>query len=198
MQDRNGRCCRFIDYVVGALIRHGVHTQFDLEDALQRIMFWMLSPVGERGLPKKSLFDFDEARPYNLSVGNPLQAIFRKCLMNAVRTVAMGKIPALRRVQYPNRLSINYGRPGNDPAYGTMSAEEIPGRVPGYDFEMLNDLLDLLRRQSTPEMPLDDLFMSISAGRGNKSSAKPVRPLCRQCWSQNHRPDDLAVRPKDA
>ena len=53
VQDRNGRCCRFIDYVLGALIRHGVQMQFDLEDALQRIMFWMLSPVGERGLPKK-------------------------------------------------------------------------------------------------------------------------------------------------
>ena len=110
VQDRNGRCCRFSDYVVGALIRHGVHTQFDLEDALQRIMFWMLSPVGERGLPKKSLFDFDETRPYDLSVGNPFQAIFRKCLVNAVRTVAMGRIPALRRVQYPKRVSINYGR----------------------------------------------------------------------------------------
>ncbi len=128
----------------------------------------MLSPVGERGLPKKSLFDFDEARPYNLSVGNPLQAIFRQSLTNAVRTVAAGRIPALRRVQYPNRLSINYGRSGNDPAYGTVAAEEIPGRVPGYDFEMLNDLMDLLRRQSTPEMPLADLFMSILRGEGTR------------------------------
>ncbi len=168
VQDRNGRCCRFVDYIVGALIRHGVTQQFDLEDALQRVMFWMLSPVGERGLPKKSLFDFDETRPYNLSVGNPLQAIFRKCLVNAVRTVAVGRIPALRRVQYPNRLSINYGRQGNDPAGGTVAAEEIPGRVPGYDFEMLNDLLDLLRRQSTPQMPLADLFMSILRGEGTR------------------------------
>ena len=121
------------------------------------------------GSPKKSLFDFDEDRPYDLSVGNPLQAIFRTCLVNAVRTVAMGKIPALRRVQYPNRLSINYGRPGSDPAaYGTVAAEEIPGRAPGYDFEMLNDLMDLLRRQSTPEMPLADLFMSILRGEGTR------------------------------
>ena len=135
VQDRNGRCCRFIDYVLGTLIRHGVTQQFDLEDALQRIMFWMLSPVGERGLPKKSLFDFDENRPYDLAVGNPLQAIFRKCLVNAIRTVAMGKIPALRRVQYPGRVSIALGRSSSEPAYGTMSADEIPGRVPGYDFE---------------------------------------------------------------
>lgn len=169
VQDRNGRCCRFIDYVLGTLIRHGVTQQYDLEDALQRIVFWMLSPVGERGGPKKSLFDFDETRPYDLSIGNPLQAIFRKYLVNAVRTVATGKVPALRRVQYPGRFSINYGRQGNDPAYGgTVAAEEIPGRVPSYDFEMLNDLMDLLRRQSTPEMHLDDLFMSILRGEGTR------------------------------
>ena len=68
----------------------------------------------------------------------------------------------------PIRLSIAFGRSSNEPAYGTMSAEEIPGRIPGYDFEMLNDLLDLLRRQSTPEMPLADLFMSILRGEGTR------------------------------
>jgi len=122
--------------------------------------------VGERGGPKKSLFDFDESRPYDLRVGNPLQAIFRKYLVNAVRTVATGKVPALRRVQYPNRLSIGYGQ--SDPSHGTVSPDEIPGRVPSCDFEMLNDLMDLLRRQSTPEMPLADLFMSILRGEGSR------------------------------
>ena len=168
VQDRNGRCSRFIDYVLGALIRHGINQQYDLEDALQRIVFWMLSPVGERGLPRHSLFDFDETRPYDLRLGNPLQAIFRRYLANAVTTVAMGKIPALRRVQYPNRFSINYGRAGNDPAYGTVSAEEIPNRVQNYDHEMLNDLLELLRRRSTPTMPLADLFLSILSGEGTR------------------------------
>lgn len=168
VQTGQGRCCRFIDYILGTLIRHGVTQQYDLEDALQRIIFWMLSPVGERGGPKHSLFDFDETRPYDLKIGNPLQAIFRKYLVNAVRTVATGKVPALRRVQYPGRYSINYGRQGNDPAYGTIAAEEIPARVPSYDFEMLNDLMDLLRRQSTPEMHLDDLFMSILRGEGTR------------------------------
>ena len=93
VQDRNGRCSRFVDYMLGALIRHGISQRYDLEDCLQRIIFWMLSPVGERGLPKKSLFDFDENRPYDLRLGNPLQAIFRRYLSNAVTTVAMGKIP---------------------------------------------------------------------------------------------------------
>ena len=71
VQDRNGRCCRFADYIVGALIRHGIAQQYDFEDALQRVMFWMLSPVGERGLPKKSLFDFDESRPLRSACGQP-------------------------------------------------------------------------------------------------------------------------------
>ena len=164
VQTGQGRCCRFIDYILGTLIRHGVTQQYDLEDSLQRIVFWMLSPVGERGGPKKSLFDFDESRPYDLRVGNPLQAIFRKYLTNAVRTVATGKVPALRRVQYPNRLSIGYGQ--SDPSHGTVSPDEIAARVPSYDYEMLNDLMDLLRRQSTPEMPLADLFMSILRGEG--------------------------------
>ena len=168
VQDRNGRCSRFSDYILGALIRHGINQQYDLEDALQRIVFWMLSPTGERGLPRNSLFDFDENRPYNLNLGNPLQAIFRQYLSNAVMTIGMGKIPALRRVQYPNRLSINYGRAGNDPAYGTVSAEEIPNRVQSYDSEMLNDLLGLLRRRSTSQMPLADLFLSILNGEGSR------------------------------
>ncbi len=128
----------------------------------------MLSPVGERGLPRHSLFDFDETRPYDLRIGNPLQAIFRQYLSNAVTTIGMGKIPALRRVQYPNRLSIGYGRAGSDPAYGTVSAEEIPNRASNYDHEMLNDLLGLLRRRSTPTMPLADLFLSILQGEGTR------------------------------
>jgi len=166
VQDRNGRCSRFIDYLLGALIRCGITQQYDLEDALQRIVFWMLSPIGERGLPKKSLFDFDEDRPYDLRVGNPLQAIFRRYITNAVRTV--GRVPALRRVQYPNRLSISYERPGNDPAYGTVSAEEIPGREGRNDQEMLGDIAELLRQRSTPGLPLADLFLSILQGEGTR------------------------------
>ena len=168
VRDGQGRCSRFVDYVVGALIRHGVHMQFDLDDAFQRVMFWMLSPVGERGLPKKSLFDFDESRPYDLAVGNPLQAIFRQYLTNAVRTVAAGRIPSLRRVQHPNRVSITYARPGSEPVRDTVSAEEIPGRAETYDWEMLNDIMSLLRQRSTPEMPLPNLFLSVLKGEGSR------------------------------
>lgn len=162
------RTFRFASYILGALIRHGINQQFDVEDSLQRIVFWMLSPVGERGLPRKSLFDFDESSPYDLRVGNPLQAIFRRYLTNAVRTVGMGRIPALRRVQHPNRLSISYRDPGIDPGYGAVSPEEIPSRAANDDCEMLCDIAELLRQRSTPGLNLVDLFMSILKGEGTR------------------------------
>ena len=49
-----------------------------------------------------------------------------------------------------------------------MSAEEIPGRTPSYDYEMLDDLMDLLRQRSTPGLNLADLFMSILRGEGTR------------------------------
>ena len=107
----------------------------------------------------------------------------------------MGKIPALRRVQYPNRLSINYGRAGNDPAYGTVSAEEIPNRVQNYDHEMLNDLLDLLRRRSTPTMPLGRPVPVDPPRRRNTSSTKPVRSFHCRHRAEDDRPDDFAICP---
>src|SRR5208283_1419386 len=59
VQGRNGRCNRFTDYILGALLRNGCHYEYDIEDALQRIVFRMLSPVGESGMRKRTIFDFD-------------------------------------------------------------------------------------------------------------------------------------------
>ena len=47
VRGKDGRCSRFADYILGALIRNGCHHQYNLEDCLQRIVFRMLSPVGE-------------------------------------------------------------------------------------------------------------------------------------------------------
>ena len=41
---------RFVNYIVGAMIRHGIPQQYDVEDSLQRMVFRMLSPVGDFGL----------------------------------------------------------------------------------------------------------------------------------------------------
>ena len=160
----NMRQFRFAAYIVGALVRHGIHQQYDIDDSLQRIVFRMLSPVGERGLPRSTLFDLDQSRSYNLQTGNPLEARFRTYLVHELRSISTGRIPALRRTQRPGSLSIGYGR---DQAM--VSPDQIPGRPWSHDEEFFNDITALLRQRSTPDMPLDALFWSILNGEGTRA-----------------------------
>ena len=162
VRDQHGRCHRFTDYILGSLLRWGCNRSFDLEDAFQYIVFRMLSPVGERGLRRKSLFDFDESLPYDLRIGNPLQQIFRAYLANDLRSILGGKIKRIRTIDRPKgTVSI-----GTDP--GTVSSEEIPGRESDDEDELVADIVDLLKRKSTPGMPLVDLFRSILRGQGTR------------------------------
>jgi hypothetical protein len=153
----------FATYILGALARNGVQQQYDIEDSLQRICFRMLSHVGERGMPHSSLFDLDLNRTYDLKRGNPLEARFKTFLINELRDITMGRIPALRRTQRPGALSIGYGQD-----QGTVSPDEIPDRASDDNQEMIDDLTALLRQRSTPQMPLVDLFQSIMAGEGTR------------------------------
>jgi hypothetical protein len=127
----------------------------------------MLGDKGERGGPHRSLFDFDESRPYNLRLGNPLQVMFKKYLSNEIRAISIGCIPSIRTIQRPGRLSI--GRGGDDP--GTVSPDDIADRPQSHDPELTNDLIELLRKQSTPNLHLVDLFYSIlnKEGAGEQS-----------------------------
>ncbi len=111
---------RFANYIVGALARHGVHQQYDTEDCLQRIVFRMLSPVGERGLSRSTLFDLDPSQSYDLRTGNPLEARFKTYLMHELRSIMGNKIPALRTRQKTGALSIGYGKEDQ----GTVSPDE--------------------------------------------------------------------------
>lgn len=154
----------FAAYILGSLARNGVQYQFDIEDCLQRIVFRMLSSVGERGMPHSGLFDLDLNRAYDLARGNPLEARFKTYLAMELRNITAGRIPAVRLTQRQGSLSIGYGR-----EQGTVSPDEIPGRAVGGEQEMLDDLIALLRRRSTPQMPLVDLFHSMLAGEGMKS-----------------------------
>lgn len=158
------RAFRFANYIVGSLARHGAQQQYDIEDSLQRIVFRMLSPVGERGLPHQGLFDLDLNRPYDLQRGNPLEARFKTFLIHELRNITMGRIPALRLTQRPGALSIGYSQD-----QGMVSPDEIPGRVSDDNQEMINDLTALLRQRSTPQLPLADLFQSIMAGEGTRT-----------------------------
>ncbi len=155
------RSFRFASYILGSLARNGLHQQYDVEDCLQRICFRMLSPVGERGLPRNNLFDLDQGRQYDLQVGNPLEARFRTYLTHEIRSIATGRIPALRRTQRPGSLSIGYTQ-------GQVSPDEIPGRA-SHDTEMLADIVELLRQRSTPALDLVGLFMSILRGEGTRA-----------------------------
>jgi hypothetical protein len=155
---------RFTNYIVGALARHGVQQKYDVEDCLQRICFRMLSPVGERGLSRDTVFDVDLNRSYDIEVGNPLQARFCTYLMHELRNILGGRIPALRTRQKTGALSIGYGK-----ETGEVSPDEIPARMPSGEQEMLGDITELLRRRSTPGMPLADLFVSILKGEGTRA-----------------------------
>jgi hypothetical protein len=157
IKSMDGRCSRFVDYIVAALVKQGCHHQYDIEGSLQRIIFKMLGDKGERGFPHKGLFDFDESRPYNLRLGNPLQPMFKKYLSNEIRAISMGCIPSIRTIQRPGRLSIGQGREDA----GMISPDAIPERPQSEDPEMTNDLIELLRKQSTPDLHLVDLLYSI-------------------------------------
>jgi hypothetical protein len=84
IKSMDGRCSRFVDYIVAGLVKQGCHHQYDIEGSLQRIIFKMLGDKGERGLPHKGVFDFDETRPFDLRLGNPVQVIFKKFLSNEI------------------------------------------------------------------------------------------------------------------
>ena len=102
-------CTRWTDYALGALIRH-CGTTVHLEDAFAYVMFRLLSRVGERGKPRPCLFDMDPDREYDLTIGNPLLARFRRFLINDIRSIAAGKIRRL--MLKPNREPIVPIRPG--------------------------------------------------------------------------------------
>jgi hypothetical protein len=69
----------------------------------------------------------------------------------------MGDIPSIRTIQRPGRLSIGQGRADA----GMISPDDIPDRRQSHEPEMMNDLIDLLRKQSTPNLNLVDLFHSM-------------------------------------
>ena len=156
---------------MAALVKQGCHHQYDVEGSLQRIVFKMLGAVGERGLPHRSLFDFDESRPYNLRLGNPLQVMFKKYLANEIRSISLGCIPSIRTIQRPGRLSIGQGREDA----GMISPDDIPNRAESDEPEMMNDLIELLRKQSTSALNLVDLFHSMLNKEGSEVAAKAVR-----------------------
>jgi hypothetical protein len=157
IKSMDGRCSRFVDYIMAALVKSGCHKTYEIEGSLQRIVFKMIGKTGERGLPHKGVFDFDESRPYNLRLGNPVQVVFKKYVSNEIRAISMNCIPSIRTIQRPGRLSIGQGSEDS----GMVSPDKIPDRPQSHEPEMMGDLIELLRKHSTPNLHLVDLFYSI-------------------------------------
>ncbi len=163
----SGSCISFANYLVGALIRNNIHRHSDPEQALNYMAFRLLSPVGESGKRKGTLWDFDESRPYAPG-DNPLEARFKTFVMNDIRTLTGHKIRRLRNLdRSPGTISITPGRSKDDSQAG-IGAGDIPGRESGGEDELLADIMELLRKKSTPDFDLVALFRSILAGEGTR------------------------------
>jgi hypothetical protein len=163
----------FTNYIVGSLFHHGCIHRYDPEEALQFIAMNMLSPVGERGQPRKTLFDIDTTYSWNLQQGNPLAARFKLYLRHDLAAICGGKIPRLAYVQRrPGMVSISAGRERDDEEPGSVSADQIPDRASGDWTELVTDIISLLRRQEKehPELPLVSLFTSILSGEQTRST----------------------------
>ncbi len=128
--------------------------------------FRLLSPVGERGNKKGTLWDFDESRPYAPG-DNPLEARFKTFVMHDIRTLCGHKVRRIRNVDRPaGTISITPGRPKDDPQAG-IGAGEIPDRQSSDD-ELIRDIMELLKKKSSPDFDLVALFKSILAGEGTR------------------------------
>jgi hypothetical protein len=160
-------CTGWTDYIVGGLLRHCSQT-VDLDASLSYVAFRMLSPVGERGQPRQPLFDMDPNREYNVDVGNPLAARFKTFLMHDLKSICGGKVRRL--MLNPNRVptvTIMPSAKGQEP--GTVSAGEIPDPSDTEEYKaLLRDIMSLLQKQSTDDLPLADLFLSILRGEGTR------------------------------
>ena len=168
IQDRQGNCRDFSEYILSTLIRQGVHNRYDIEAALGYVLERMLMDKSlTTGQPRATLFKgFEGSRPYQPG-DNPLQARFLTFLSNAVKNITAGRIPRLANVERrpAGTLSIGAGRADSD--YGFVSPDEIAAPASqqrGLD-ELLGDLRNMLRRQESHyDLPLVDLFNDMMAG----------------------------------
>src|ERR1700757_3911662 len=64
IRNARGQCVSFTDYILGALIKHGVHHRYDMEQALGYVFEKMMMDKTDTGQPRSTVFSgFDEDRP---------------------------------------------------------------------------------------------------------------------------------------
>ena len=145
----------------------------------------MLSPVGERGQRRKSLFDFDESRPFDLRQGNPLEALFKIYLANDLRSIVGNRIARLRTIHRP-KGTVSIGGRKDEP--GTANPDEIPGRESDGEAELIADIMGLLARKA--RQPAVGRFTPFNNGRYGDTGATPgIRPFKGRFGPEDHRED---------
>jgi hypothetical protein len=167
IRDRRGHCRSFTDYIHAALIRNGIHHEYDVEAALQYVVEKMLLDRSEAtGEPRASLFNGFEERPDYVG-GNPLVARFLSYLEGAVRNIRKGRIPRLLSSRRDGVLRIGQGRARDGERTDAVLPDELPGRADqDADLgEMVEDITGLLRRkEGSHAIPLVALFQAMLGG----------------------------------
>jgi hypothetical protein len=176
VRDRRGNCKSFTNYIIGALVKNGIHTRYDLEAALAYVVEKMLMDKGENGEGRITVFGGFQERPDYVE-GNPLQARFIKYLQFAVNNIRKGKIPRLADVEHrpQGTVSIGQGRSRGSDSFGGLLPDEIVAR-PSHDGdlgELVDDLIGLLRRKEAAyPLPLAALFHAIMSGQTQDQQRK--------------------------
>jgi hypothetical protein len=177
VRDSRGGCRSFSDYILGALIRNGVHRTSDIEAALGYVIEKMLMPVTDSGEPRNTVFGGFEERPDQKPDFNPLQARFLQFLQFAVNNLRKGKIPRVasfeRRPQ--GTLSIGRGRIKDSDPVGEISPEKIPARqFTQIDLDDLVFDIKLLLRQKERALglPLEEIFLAMIEGMRSEEQRK--------------------------
>lgn len=167
IKDAKGRCRSFTDYIVAALVRHGIHKEADVEEVLSYVYQTMMHDKKISGEPKATVFgSFDAGRAYSPQ-GNPLEARFKTAIGNAIRNIAAGRIPRLFNTERRQQGSISIGQ-GRGDQVGSISPDAISSRSDSeMDLgELVGDIRMLLRRKEAAYgLPLVDLFNSMMTGK---------------------------------
>ncbi len=175
--DRKGNCRPFTSYIVDALIKNGIHQQYDMEAALEYVLEKMMMPTTDAGKQRPTVFaDFDETRPFEPG-DNPLQARFMSFLKFAINNIRKGKIPRLAKVEPRPASSLSIGLGGtqdDDPSQG-ISPEHLPAQSStDADFgEIVADIVSNLRqREAAYGLPLVDVFQAMLSGQKSEALRK--------------------------
>lgn len=174
IKDAKGRCRSFTDYIVAALVRHGIHKEADVEDVLSYVYQTMMHDRKITGEPKATVFgSFDAGRAYSPQ-GNPLEARFKTAVGNAIRNITAGRIPRLFNTERRSQgtIAIGQGR-GDQP--GSISPDAISSRPNSESDldELVGDIRMLLRRKEAAYgLRLLDLFNSMTMGKSQAEQRK--------------------------